>query len=69
MTGNKPGRPGIDGSISEAIIRMRKETGCGRIKVIQALRRLGHTTSRQTVGNFLVEAGLKSGDHRSGEAF
>ncbi|WP_164100996.1 integrase core domain-containing protein [Candidatus Laterigemmans baculatus] len=57
-TGNKPGRPQIDESLSETIIRIRKETGWGYTKIIQAMLRLGHTVSRQTVKNVLVEAGL-----------
>jgi putative transposase len=54
----KQGRPRIKESLSETIIRIRKETGWGYTKIIQALRRLGHTVSRQTVKNVLVEAGL-----------
>ncbi|WP_168566047.1 integrase core domain-containing protein [Crateriforma spongiae] len=54
----KPGRPRTDESIAETIIRIRKETGWGYTKIIQAMRRLGHRISRQTVKNILVEAGL-----------
>lgn len=54
----KPGRPRVEESISEAIIRIRKETGWGYTKIVQAMRRLGHKISRQTVKNLLVEAGL-----------
>ncbi|MCA9140294.1 MAG: DDE-type integrase/transposase/recombinase [Planctomycetales bacterium] len=55
---NKPGRPRTDESIADAIIRIRKETGWGYTKIVQAMRRLGHRISRQTVKNILVEAGL-----------
>jgi len=55
---NKPGRPRVDESIAETIIRIRKETGWGYTKIVQAMRRLGHHISRQTVKNILVEAGL-----------
>jgi putative transposase len=54
----KPGRPRVEESISEAIIRIRKETGWGYTKIVQAMRRLGHNISRQTVKNVLVDAGL-----------
>lgn len=55
---SKPGRPRIDESIADTIIRIRKETGWGYTKIVQAMRRLGHRISRQTVKNILVEAGL-----------
>ena len=55
---NKPGRPRTDESIADTIIRIRKETGWGYTKIVQAMRRLGHHISRQTVKNILVEAGL-----------
>ncbi|XZE56515.1 integrase core domain-containing protein [Planctomycetaceae bacterium SH139] len=55
---NKPGRPRTDESIADAIIRIREETGWGYTKIVQAMRRLGHRISRQTVKNILVEAGL-----------
>jgi putative transposase len=51
-------RPRIEESLSATIICIRKETGWGYTKIIQALRRLDHTVSRQTVKNVLVEAGL-----------
>jgi len=54
----RSGRPRVEESVSEAILRIRKETGWGYTKILQALRRLGHTVSRQTVKNVLVEAGL-----------
>jgi putative transposase len=56
--GGKPGRPRTDESIADTIIRIRKETGWGYTKIVQAMRRLGHRISRQTVKNILVEAGL-----------
>ncbi|MDG2220729.1 MAG: hypothetical protein P8L85_05080, partial [Rubripirellula sp.] len=40
------------------IIRIRKETGWGYTLILQALRRLGHRVSRQTVKNIVIEAGL-----------
>jgi transposase len=54
----KSGRPRVEESISDAILRIRKETNWGYTKIVQALRRLGHTVSRQTVKNVLVQAGL-----------
>jgi putative transposase len=54
----KPGRPRTEESIADTIIRIRKETGWGYTKIVQAMRRLGHRISRQTVKNILVEAGL-----------
>lgn len=54
----KPGRPRTDESIADTIIRIRKETGWGYTKIVQAMRRLGHRISRQTVKKILVEAGL-----------
>ena len=54
----KPGRPRVEESVSDAIIRIRKETGWGYTKIVQAMRRLGHKISRQTVKNVLMEAGL-----------
>jgi putative transposase len=54
----KPGRPRTDESIADTIIRIRKETGWGYTKIVQAMRRLGHRISRQTVKNILVAAGL-----------
>ncbi|XZE51510.1 integrase core domain-containing protein [Planctomycetaceae bacterium SH139] len=59
----KPGRPRVEESISEAIIRIRKETGWGYTKIVQAMRRLGHNISRQTVKNVLVVAGLGPQPH------
>ena len=59
----KPGRPRVEESISEAIIRIRKETGWGYTKIVQAMRRLGHSISRQTVKNVLVDAGLGPEPH------
>ena len=59
----KSGRPRIDESISDAIIRIRKETGWGYTKIVQTMRRLGHKISRQTVKNVLVEAGLGPEPH------
>jgi len=56
--GPKPGRPRVEESISEAIIRIRTETGLGYTKSVQARRRLGHKVSRQTIKNVLVQAGL-----------
>ena len=55
---NKLGRPLTDESIADTIIRIRKETGWGYTKIVQALRRLGYRISRQTVKNILVEAGV-----------
>lgn len=59
----QPGRPRIDESLGEAIIRIRQETGWGYTKIVQALRRLGHHVSRQTVKNVLMEAGLGPEPH------
>ncbi|MEZ6133955.1 MAG: hypothetical protein R3C53_03495 [Pirellulaceae bacterium] len=59
----KAGRPRVEESISEAIIRIRKETGWGYTKIVQAMRRLGHNISRQTVKNVLVDAGLGPQPH------
>ena len=59
----KPGRPRLEESIGDAIIRIRKETGWGYTKIVQAMRRLGHKISRQTVKNVLVEAGLSPEPH------
>jgi len=60
------GRPRQDESLSEAIIRIRNETGWGYTKIVQALKGLGHTVARQTVKNVLVDAGLlpEPDDHR-----
>ena len=55
---SKPGRPRTDEGIAGTVIRVRKETGWGYTKIVQAMRRLGHRISRQTVKNILVEAGL-----------
>jgi len=43
----KPGRPRVEESICDAIIRIRKETGWGYTKILQAMRRLGNKISRQ----------------------
>ena len=59
----KPGRPRVEKSISKASIRVRKETGWGHTKIVQAMRRLGHNLSRQTVKNVLVDAGLGPEPH------
>ncbi len=55
---DKSGRPRIEEDISATIIRIRKETNWGYTKIVQAMRRLGHKISRQTVKNVLVQAGL-----------
>ncbi len=68
----KPGRPRVEESISEAIIRIRKETGWGYTKIVQAMRRLGHNISRQPerfkqgVGVF-IERGLDVSVYRVGK--
>jgi putative transposase len=54
----RAGRPRVEEGVHDAIIRIRKETGWGYTKIVQAMRRLGHTISRQTVKNVLVQAGL-----------
>ena len=59
----KKGRPRIEETLSDTIIRIRKETNWGYTKIIQALRRLGHKVSRQTVKNVLVGAGLGPEPH------
>lgn len=61
--GAKSGRPRIEESLSDAIIRIRKETGWGYTKIVQAMRRLGHKVSRQTIKNVLVAAGLGPQPH------
>jgi putative transposase len=60
------GRPRIEETVSEAIIRIKNETGWGYTKIVQALRQLGHVVARETVKNVLFEAGLgpEPGDHR-----
>ena len=50
--------PRIDESIAETISPIRKETGWGYTMIVQAMRRLGHRVSRQTMKNVVVEAGL-----------
>ncbi len=59
------GRPRLEASLSEAIIRIRKETGWGYTKIVQALRLLGHTVARQTIKNVLIAARIcqEPGDH------
>ncbi len=59
----KSGRPRIEEDISATIIRIRKETNWGYTKIVQAMRRLGHKISRQTVKNVLVQAGLGPQPH------
>jgi putative transposase len=54
----RAGRPRVKNGVHDATIRIRKETGWGYTKIVQATRRLGHTISRQTVKNVLVRAGL-----------
>ena len=54
----RAGRPRVEEGVHDAIIRIRKETGWGYTKIVQAMRRLGHTIQRQTVNNVLVQAGL-----------
>jgi putative transposase len=63
---SKVGRPRIEESVSEAIIRIKNETGWGYTKIVQALRQLGHVVARETVKNVLFEAGLgpEPGEHR-----
>jgi putative transposase len=57
------GRPKTDEDVRELIIRIRTETGWGYTKIRQALNRLGHKVSRQTVSNVLKEAGLTPDPH------
>jgi putative transposase len=59
----KPGRPKTAEGIPELIIRIRKETGWGYTKIRQAVKRLGHNVSRQTVKNVLLAAGLGPDPH------
>jgi putative transposase len=51
-------RPRLEESVSDAIMRIKNETGWGYTKIVQALRQLGHVVARQTVKNVLFEAGL-----------
>ncbi len=43
---SKVGRPRSDETVSEAIIRIKDETGWGYTKIVQALRQLGHVVAR-----------------------
>lgn len=58
-TDRPPGRPKTAEDIRSLVVRIRKETSYGYTKILQTLRRLGVTVSRQTVKNILVEAGLE----------
>jgi putative transposase len=59
------GRPKLEATVRETILRIRKETGFGYTKLMQQLRALGIHVSRQTVKNVLVDSGLgpQPGDH------
>ncbi len=59
----KPGRPRLNEDLATLIIRIRKESGWGYTKIVQTVRGLGHTVSRQTVKNILVQAGLGPEPH------
>jgi putative transposase len=39
----RAGRPRVEVGVHDAIIRIRKETGWGYTKIVQATRRLGQT--------------------------
>ncbi len=58
-TDRPPGRPQTAEEIRGLVIRIRKETNYGYTKILQTLRRLGVTVSRQTVKNILVATGLE----------
>lgn len=53
----KPGRPRVEESVSAAIIRIRKESSWRCTKIVQAMRRLGHSISRQTMKTCLWKQG------------
>jgi len=59
----KPGRPKTAEGIPELIVRISTETGWGYTKIGQAVKRLGHNVSRQTVKNVLLAAGLGPDPH------
>ena len=50
----KPGRPRVEESISDAIVRIRKETGWGYTKIVQAMRRLGRERTLNHILQVLV---------------
>ena len=60
-----PGRPRINRSIEELIVRMAKENSdWGYDKIAGALANLGYQVSDQTVGNVLQRHGLPPGPER-----
>ena len=61
-TSSRGGRPRIEEPLEDAIVRVRKETGWGLTKVRQAVTRLGHSVSRQTIKNVLLRAGIAPED-------
>ena len=64
----KGGRPRTDEAIRDLVIRMRKESGWGYTKIRQALVRLGHKVSRQTVKNILVAEGIAPAPDDGGDS-
>ena len=59
---SRGGRPRIEEPLEDAIVRVRNETGWGLTKVRQAVTRLGHSVSRQTIKNVLLRVGIASDD-------
>ena len=54
-----PGRPRIDSSVEELVVRLAKENrGWGYDRIAGALGNLGHKVSDQTVGNILKRHGI-----------
>ncbi len=60
-----PGRPRIDSTIEQLVVRMAKEnTDWGYDRIVGAMANLGYTLSDQTVGNILQRHGIPPAQER-----
>lgn len=60
----RPGRPRIMGEIEELVVRMANENRWGYLRIVGALKNLGHTVARNTVANILRRHGIEPAPER-----
>jgi putative transposase len=59
-----PGRPRVIREIEELVVRMATENRWGYLRIVGALRNLGHIVARTTVANILKRHGIEPAPER-----
>ena len=60
----EPGRPRVMPEIEALVVRMATENRWGYLRIVGALRNLGHTVARTTVANILKRHGIEPAPER-----